>query len=117
LVADIHGALERRCRGQIGESNTCVSNRRTHPRNRVGDYDAVGIARKYHALASAGLEGKSPEGVPPLATALLIDVHLHRACAIHDLVNGCAGPIRATAPADENLIPAGRAVNWKWPAD
>ncbi len=49
LVPDIHGALERLCRGQIGESNTCVRTRRTHPRNRVGDYDAVGIARKYHA--------------------------------------------------------------------
>ena len=91
LVPDIHGALERLCRGQISESNTCVSTRRTHPRNRIGDYDAVGIARKYYALAGARLEGKCPEGVPPLATDLLIDVHLHRAGAIHDLVNGCAG--------------------------
>jgi len=117
LVADIHGALEWLCRGQISESNTCVSTRRTHPRNRVGDHDAVGIARKYHALAGARLEGKCPEGVPPLATHLLIDMHLRRAGAIHDLVSGCAGPIRPAGPADEHLISAGRAISWKWSTD
>lgn len=76
LVPNIRGALERLCRGQIVESNTRACTQRTHPHNRVCDDDAVGIARKHHALGRARLEGKCPERVPPPASDLLIDLHV-----------------------------------------